>query len=381
VGKGKHPDAEKAALQAAEECRSQLGIRRPDFLVLLSSVAYNQQTILDTIRREFPDVPLIGCSTAGEIYASGPDEGTVALAGLSGVQARLAMGGTLVQGSFDAGLELGRKLSNEPGKAVMVFSDGLEGDGAAVVRGLQEGIGKILPTIGGAAGDDNRYEKTFVYLDGNVVSGKVIGASLDGDFHFGVGVRHGWQPVGRAVQVTRSDGSRLIEINGKPAIRFFQDYFGEYTSRLEKEPMGRLAIYYPLGLAVPDSDEYLLRAPLSMEPGGAVKCTAEIPEGTRVRLMIGSVEKALQAARIAAMEALSQMEGRLPQLAILFNCTARRRLFGVQAGQEIQAVSDILGRKVPVIGLYTYGEIASCEGDKTRPSCFHNETVVILTIG
>lgn len=378
VGKGKHPDVHKAAAQAAQQVSGQLGRNKPDLLLVLASVYYRQQQLIADLGRHFPGVPLIGCSTAGEIFNREPDEHSVVVAGLCGIQSRRAAGGNLADGSESAGRELGGQLAGSLGKLVLVFSDGLAGDGAAVLRGLQTGIARTFPWIGGAAGDDYLYQKTYQFLDGQVLSGSVIGAQLDGDFHFGVGVRHGWQPVGLPVTVTRAQGNQVIEINRLPAMDFFREYFG---NRMASQPFGRLAVYYPLGLTVEGSEEPLLRAPMSLDERGVVKCTAEVPEGAQVRLMIGSVDRALQAARLAAMEALAQMRGRLPRLAVLFNCSARRRLFGAKAGKEIAAVSDILGPQVPLIGFYTYGEIASMEGRGSSPAFFHNETIVILTLG
>ncbi|MCK5218181.1 FIST C-terminal domain-containing protein [bacterium] len=381
VGKGKNPESALAGQAAAEECRQALGTVMPDLLILFVSVVYNQQEVLETVRRFYPGVPLIGCSTAGEIYTLGPDTKSVALVALSGLKAKLEIGGDIAANALAAGKIIGRKLAGKDCRAVLMLSDGLAGDGAAVVRGLQEEIGNNIPLIGGAAGDDNLFNITFEYLDGSIHSGTVVAASLKGGFHFGIGVRHGWEPIGMRVHVTKSESNRLLEINGLPAIRLYEEYFGEYTERLRTEPLGRLAVYYPLGQAVPDSGELLLRAPLTMENDGSIKFAAGVPEGAEVRLMIGSVEGALQAARIAAMEALSQMQGRLPRLVLIFNCVARHRLLGPRAGEEITLVRDIMGKDVPVAGFYTYGEIAAMEGIKTNPSCFHNETIVILALG
>jgi len=75
------------------------------------------------------------------------------------------------------------------------------------------------------------------------------------------------------------------------------------------------------------------------------------------------------------------MQGRPPQLVLVFNCVARRKVLGRRAADEIKTVRDILGPRVPTAGFYTYGEIAPLEGNTANPSFFHNETVVILTLG
>ena len=173
----------------------------------------------------------------------------------------------------------------------------------------------------------------------------------------------------------------MFELNYHPAIRFYEEYFGEYTQRFQQDTLGRVALLYPLGMSVPGSPEYLLRAPFLLEANGAIQFRAEIPEGSEVCLMIGSADRAISAARIAAMEALAQMQGRVPKLALIFNCIARRKVLGRRVEDEIDTIRDIIGRQVPAIGFYTYGEAAPVEGIKTEPSFFHNETVVILLLG
>jgi len=381
VGKGKDNDTRKAVLQAAETCRKKLGPNPVDLLILFISSLYDQETALEEIRRIFPDSSIIGCSSAGEIYAQGPDEQSIALLALSGINVAVAYGGDVSQDAYASGKSLGQKLRKTPGDLILTFGDGLAGDGAAIIRGIHEGLCEKVSLLGGVAGDDTAFQRTDLYLNDKVLSSAVVGARLEGDFHFGIGVHHGWEPVGLPVQVTKSIGNRLIEINGMPAIKLYDEYFGEYTERLRSEPLARLAIYYPLGLVVPESDEYLLRAPLSVEENGAIRLTAEVPEGTSVRLMIGSVEGALAAARIAAQEAVKQMQGRPPKLALLINAVARRRLFGHRANEEICMIRDIIGEDVPVVGFYTYGEIAPLGKGDMSESCFHNETIVILTLG
>lgn len=381
IGKGKARTSEEAAQQAVDTCRREQAGANPDLLMVFASRVYNHTVILDRIRKEFPDTPMLGCTTAGEIYSNGPDEESVALLAMSGLHAEVAVGGTLSRDSYGAGKILAQEFSSAPGDLIFILSDGLAGDGAAVLQGVRDHLAVKLPLIGAAAADDGQFRNTLQFCGTRVLSDTLVAAKVRGEFHFGVGVRHGWEPVGLPVRVTRSRGNRLCEINDLPAIQLYDEYFGEYCQRMRNEPMARLAVYYPLGLPVPESDEFLLRAPIAVEKDGSIKFTAELPTGADVRLMIGNVESAMRAARIAAMEALSQMRGRTPKLAILFDGMARRRVFGLRAGQEIKLVRDIIGPEVPVVGFYAYGEIAPLEGTDPSASCFHNETLVILTLG
>ncbi len=209
-----------------------------------------------------------------------------------------------------------------------------------------------------------------------------MGAGLSGSFSKGVGVRHGWDSIGLPMKVTKSEGAVLKELDGKPAVSIYEDYFGKKAEELREEPLARMAITYPLGMAVEGSDELLIRDPITVDENGWITCAAEIPEGSEVRLMIGSKDKAIEAARDAAQHALEQLGGKSPKAVIIFDCIARQKLFGRSANDEIAAIRGVFGSDVPLIGFYTYGEIAPLGGDmKKCCSNFHNETAVIFALG
>jgi hypothetical protein len=194
-------------------------------------------------------------------------------------------------------------------------------------------------------------------------------------------------PIGLPLRVTKSSGSVLYELEGGPAVKIYEDYFGEDVARLREEPLARLAITYPLGIKMRETDEYLIRDPITANPDGSLTCAAEIPEGSEVRLMIGSHENAVEAAETAARKLMRDFEEAKakPRLLFVFNCIAREKLMGRRAGEEIRAVSDIVGRDVPTIGFYTYGEIAPQNGEmrdaKRIFSRFYNETIALFAIG
>ena len=80
--------------------------------------------------------------------------------------------------------------------------------------------------------------------------------------------------------------------------------------------------------------------------------------------MIGSKEKAVEAAQEAAEKLMKDFEaqGSAPKFVLMFNCIAREKLFGEAANDEIQAVMEIIGKDVPLLGFYTYGEQAPFRG-------------------
>ena len=104
------------------------------------------------------------------------------------------------------------------------------------------------------------------------------------------------------------------------------------------------------------------------------------------KLLTSGQDKILKkVAEEAAKNALKQLKGATPRAVIIFNCIARHKLFGERAGEEISAIQKAIGKDVPLIGFYTYGEQAPMNGDvkniKTCNAEFHNETVVICVLG
>ena len=270
-------------------------------------------------------------------------------------------------------------------KAFVMIPDVLVGNGAETVRGVLSSLGEHFPVVGGASGDDFAFKKTYQYMNGKIYSGAVVGLGLTGDFKIGIGVKHGWIPIGEPMKVTKSEGAVVHEINNAPAVKIYEDYFGaEEAKVLHTEALAKLAITYPLGMKVAGSDELLIRDPITVDEHGSITCAAEIPEGSEIRLMVGSREDAVKVAKVAAQEAVSQLDGAEPKAVIIFNCIARNKLFGEKAGDEINAIQEVIGKKVPLAGFYTYGEQAPLGGEVRNlekcNSAFHNETVVICVL-
>ncbi len=390
VGFGEGEDAFVVGRDATLSATTELG-EDPTLIIVFSSVEYDQEKMLAGVHSVSQSALVAGCSTAGEITTAGPSSkhGVAVMAiHLSNVSSFVAVGENVSADPRTAGRVVAEDVLRQAGgeiKAFMMFPDVLQGNGADIVRGTLDALGQHFPVVGGAAGDDFQFKKTYQYANGRVYSNAVVGVGLKGDFKIGVGVKHGWIPIGVPMKVTKAEGSIVHEINGKSAIKIYEDYFGpEYATDLKKEVLGKLAITYPLGVKVEGSNEFLIRDPLSVNEAGSITCAAEIPEGSEVRIMIGNREEAIRAAKLAAESAMEQIGESTPKAIIIFNCIARSKLFGEYSGEEINAIQEIVGKNVPLIGFYTYGEQAPVEGITANiekcNSMFHNETVVICVL-
>ncbi len=381
-------DSRKAARDAVREALMKLDGRKPNIIFMFSSIKYDQKELLAGARLEAKDIPIVGGTAAGEItsWISKYDAVNVMAIASDQISFHIGCGQKVSSDSFAAGKEAAESVvaangGRKPDLFVML-PDGMTGNGAAIVEGAQSVLGKNFPIIGGSTGDDYLFQKTFEYCNGRLMSDAVVGIGMSGDFSYGFGVRHGWEPVGLPLTVTKADGVILKEINHEPALKVYQDYFGKNASDLIREPLAKMAYTYPLGIAVEGSDEFLIRDPVVANEKGEITMAAAIPEGTPIRLMIGDRDAAIKAARTAAQTAKEELRGRRAKFVIMFNCMARNKLLGVRCNEENDAVKQALGGgDVPMIGFYTYGEQGPLNGKKDSPAYFHNETMTMLIVG
>jgi len=387
VGKSNQADAFGAGAEAAKTALEKAG-GKANLMMVFSSVFFDQKRMLDGVMSVSEKIPLVGCSSSGEITTEGPVSQHVAVMALNSEDLNLTIGigkGT-EKDSFKAAAMAAKEVKKKAKGEISLFLmllDGLAENGAAAVRGIQSVLGKNFPIIGGSAGDDFLFKKTYQYHDGEILSNSIIGMGLSGNFSYGIGVRHGWESIGLPMKVTKAKGAKLIEINGRPALSIYEDYFGKKSEELIKEPIAKMAYTYPLGMSVEGSQELLIRDVVIANKEGEINCAAEIPEGAEIRLMLGDPEKAIKAAKEAAENALSQLKGVKPKVILVFNCIARNKLLRERKGEEITAVQEVLGKDVPLIGFYTYGELAPL-GGIIGPECFsvfHNETMALLALG
>lgn len=392
VGLSEGEDSYIVGVNACQQAITNMGQGQPDAVILFASVKYDQEKVNAGVRSVSGNALLVGSSTAGEITTAGPStKHSVVVMALKSdsIKFYAGLGENIAASPFDAGKQAGDNTlsqTKEPLRAFMMLSDVLAGNGADIVRGVLASVGEHFPVVGGASGDDFQFKQTYQHLNDKVYSGVVIGFGWTGDFELGIGVKHGWVPVGSPKKVTKSSGGVVHELDGKPAISIYDEYFGEKeASVLRTETLAKLAVSYPLGMKVEGSDEMLIRDPLTVDENGSITCAAEIPENSSIQLMIGSRDEAIKVAGEAARNAVEQLNGSKPKAVIIFNCIARNKLFGERSGDEIKEIQKAVGPDTPLIGFYTYGEQAPLGGEvrnieKCNPA-FHNETVVIAVMG
>src|SRR5207244_7965859 len=204
------------AVGSAGESEREAGLRAADealvhddakLLIAFSSPSHDLPALVRQIRARSGGVPLIGCTTAGEIATSGPREAGVVVAALGGdgfvIETAVATGAS--RDLRAAGSHAARCLpapDDHPYRALLLLTDGLAGDQQEIVRGAYGVLGAGVPLVGGCAGDDLKMRGTYQLHNGRVLKNSVVAAAISSEAPFGIGVRHGWRKVGPPMVVT-----------------------------------------------------------------------------------------------------------------------------------------------------------------------------------
>jgi hypothetical protein len=391
VGVSTKKDSFTAGEEAAKKALKKLG-SSADVLLVLASSKFEHQKLLDGITSITKKTPMVGGTTAGEIATDKVRDNSVVIMALSSDEMKFAtaIAKNLGKDEIKAGKQLTasllKKIPRKIAKTMIIVPDGLAGDGAKLVKGCQSVAGKNFEIVGGALADGADFKKTFQYYNGKVYTNSCPGLMFGGSFVSSTGIRSGWESIGNRIKVTKSTGNVLEELDGIPALDYYEKCLGE--KRAKKLP--GIGLEYPIGMIdevamIKGKEMYFqLRSPLAIDKEKrTITFAASIPEGKEITLTSASRESVIEGSKVAANQAKEILEGVKPSFLIVFDCIGRKLVLNKRVQEEIDAIQKVLGKDVPMIGFFTYGEIGPIDKreEKLKSTRWHNQTTIILAIG
>ncbi len=331
-----------------------------------------------TLEEAFGTSKILGCSTAGAIGTGViRDSGiVVAVARFERTTLRLvdvALGD--VSESFDAGRRLIDALDAEDLRGVYVLSDGLDVNGTKLTEGMSAAAPPNLVITGGLAGDGDRFQQTWIVVGGERRNKSVAAVGFYSNaLELGHGCGSGWDGFGMRWEVTRSEGSVLYELDGRPALEVYKQYLGELAAGLPAN-----ALLFPLAMRAADDDESIVRTVLAIdEAQQSMTFAGDIPEGVRVRMMRASLEGLIDGAMDAGQQTSERTSGACgDSLSIAVSCVGRRLVLGERAEEEVESALDELPAGTTLVGFYSYGELSP----HRKGACqLHNQTMTLTTM-
>jgi hypothetical protein len=378
VGHAQELDGREAGLQATHQALNNLqSSTTPSLAIVVASHHYDAHQVATGVASLLGDVPTIGFSSPAGLSTSGLHAHSVVVGLLTSSEVladQLWLSG-YAQSSRETASRLTQAIADVrlTGRGLLLLADGFNGDAEQLCNGLTE---HEICIAGALSSGDLHTGLTYQIAGNQNGTGGLAALLLKGEIRLGVGSAHGWLPAGNMFRVTRSRGFWVRTLDGRPASESYAQLFGYPAREWAFPPLNHMARLYPLGVERVD-EKLMVRAPLRVEADGSFRMNASIRDGVDAHLLVGSPSACRQAAQDAAQQALAQLGKARPVMALVLADIAWQMLLEATPGIEVQAVQDVLGQGVPIIGGYTLGQIVP--GDPNPQ--FLNQHIVVIVFG
>ncbi len=364
-----------------------------DLLIIHSSIGHNFEELLGEARKLAPGAQIAGCTGAGVIGNNGPDESMKALAimAIKGPKEEFSAVGMEIpvdQTSLQMGIMLGEKLGEKvPGMNMILLYPSFTGIGGCwneVMRGIESVHGKDVAILGGLSEDNGRFISDFQFLDERVIEKGIVAVGIaDPTLEVINQSNHGLDVIGTTFEVTRSDGNRILEMDGEPA-----------WARLLKKlgmPMGTspfdIIAFASLAMEIPEKyheeyrSKYLIVSGAMPDKDGSLVASVNCPAGTKLWLIRRNEESIFRGAEQLASDLVERTRDREVVAFLHTECATRGKLSFNQIVKDklIKSLQSpfIEKRKIPWLGFYAAGQIAPICGDNQVH--FYTSSLFLLT--
>jgi len=350
-------------------------LKEPLVLVFGNRYMLESEHIYAEVKDLFPNSHIVFGTTSGEIIDDSVLEGTVVLTAIefkkSSVVIKRSNINDFKNNDYKLGESLMAEFPKENLKHLFIISEGSSVNGSALISGLEKVKNTSISLSGGLCGDDGRFERTLASYNENPKEGEIIAIGFYGEtLEITSSNYGGWTPFGPERIITKSEGNVLFELDGKPALDLYKTYLGEKANELPKS-----ALLYPLSVRIEEDSEPLVRTILNIDNDKNTMILAgDVPEGSKVQLMMSSVDDIVSGAIHAAELAMKGRENN-PELALLISCIGRKLVMDQRTEEEIEEVKSVIGNETIISGFYSYGEMAPFSGQKECK--LHNQTMTL----
>lgn len=312
--------------------------------------------VKDTILNHLPHAICVGTTTDGEIYA---DSITTLRTVISiSIFEHTSIKTAYVQDedSFQCGVKLASSLVTPTTKLLILFSDGTRMNAEEFLKGV-ESFDASIPICGGMAGDNGKFEQTYISSQKTLLSEGVVGVSLNSDIlHVATDYKFDWKPIGIKHTITQVKDNRVYRIDDMKASFFYDKYLGNDFSKTE----------FPLILE--KNGVTMARTVIAKHEDGSLIYSGNLDEGDQVRIGFGDAESLMK----DPIEVLENLHTIDVESFYIFSCMARRRFMPFLIKLGIGSFSKI----APAAGFFTYSEFYHHEGHNK----LLNQTLTVVAL-
>lgn len=330
-----------------------------NLVMFFASVSYDFVELSRKLKSQFPSSEVVGCSTSGEISEHGFTNQSIVLTTMSDDRTKvkgvkIPNGATypmiykndIAKAMRDVGLKPGLVGSHKDSFA-FTFINGLCNAEECILSLIYSILGDDeFQIIGGSAGDDLKFEKTYVSLNGDVVTDGGVAVFVRTQRKFTIQKENIFTTSGRKAVFTRVDTAtrKLLTLNGGPAAT-------EYAKLLhiQESQIGDASLMNPLGRLF--GDNIFISSIAGVNPDKSLSMYCRVMPNTKVDVMeLGNVEQIMD----STCDAIDR-EIQRPGFVFFVNCILRTLAFE-KNNQGTYLVNLYRKRYDKVVGFSSYGE-------------------------
>ncbi len=324
-------------------------------LVLFSNSAWEPTSIAELMQQHIPDLRYAACSTAGELTPDGMTDGNVLvmlfpktyfeISAFPLVSREHADMETLVAQISKQKTEFFDETSNEHYWPLAIcLMDGLSNSEEALAAALHWGF-EDIPLLGGSAGDNMKFDKTNLILDGKRLENSAIILMMKSKIEFQVFKTENFVPTGQKLVVTQSEPDKRVvwEFNGTPAAETYSQTI--HSSPVDLAPQSFAS--HPLVLKV--GGEYFCRSIQKVNDDGSLTFFCAIDDG--IVLTVAEPTGMVETTKKKLREIDETMGG--IDFILGFDCILRK--IDASNRQVTRTISQVY-QSYNVVGFNTYGE-------------------------
>lgn len=380
-------------VKATREClETALGDRvaEASLIIVGSTLGHQFEQMLSTARELCPGAEVAGCTGSGVIGTGWVSEAMRAMAAMvvTGDEVAIASrpgvtASTSEDVARDCAAELASRHSNI--NMIMVMGPGLNVNGDGIIKGIEAVFGPDIPLFGALGGFGGSKPLTPVFHNDQVISdGLVLVGFADPGLSLAQQAHHGCLPQDEyRFVVTKSEGVRIDELDGKPA---WPTFIGSLGLPPETSPLD-IILLLAIGVDLTEADaeaydnKQILRAPLVLsEDKQSMFLQTEVPEGTELVSCQRNEDYIFSGSGHLADRTLDAIGATKAVAVFQADCMARGRL-GHDVVDKTEIIEKLQGAfpdhdTIPWLGIYGFAEFCTLNG-RNR---FHNFTTSLSVI-
>ena len=357
-----------------------------ELILLNATVGHRLEDLAREVLVACPGSRVLATSCAGVVGRHGPGESLhhIALMGIGGEGLAVShVDGLFGANAYAKGIELGRGLLQTPAPvhSVYLLASGIDMANDRLLAGLEAVLGPEVVICGATSSDQMQGVVTFQAVDDRTFQHAAFAVGFwEPGLRCETQASHGFVAAGEPRRVTRAEGNRILELDGRPAWPAYLDWLGlpPEASEADTIPVGALAERLAPPLAAEYGNSHILRVVTHHSAEGALIYATDCPEGTDLWLTLRDEERIFSDLDRMMGQLTARLGGRGPVAVFHADCLARgRRLFNrVMKDELVHRMQDPLspaGLVPPWLGMYGFGEYARLGGR----NAYHNYTTAL----